>query len=157
MEVEFKPNNSNGENIPIIEADSHEIEEKTEEVFSDKTPEKKEINNLKLSFVEWIKFTEDKTVNVEKKVLGDKKSPLQDKLSIINQFIEYLYKLGISPHTQSRIISGYKRVTYEAYRYRHYIKRLHCRDSWKQKEKRIHLELGYSRIFLLIIPKGKKT
>ena len=88
MEVEFKPNNSNGENIPIIEADSHEIEEKTEEVFSDKTPEKKEINNLKLSFVEWIKFTEDKTVNVEKKVLGDKKSPLQDKLSIINQFIE---------------------------------------------------------------------
>lgn len=99
MEVEFKPNNSNGENIPIIEADSHEIEQKTEEVFSDKTPEKKEINNLKLSFVEWIKFTEDKTINGEKKVLGDKKSPLQDKLSIINQFIENDPK--ISPVKQS--------------------------------------------------------
>jgi len=28
--------------------------------------------------------------------------------NLINQFIEYLYKLGISPHTQSRIISGVK-------------------------------------------------
>ena len=28
--------------------------------------------------------------------------------NLINQFIEYLYKLGISPHTQSRIISGIK-------------------------------------------------
>jgi hypothetical protein len=99
MEVEFKPNNSNGENIPIIEADSHEIKEKTEEVFSDITPGKKEINNLRLSFVEWIKFTEDKTVNAEKKVLGDKKSPLQDKLSIINKFIENDPK--ISPVKQS--------------------------------------------------------
>ena len=88
MEVEFIPNNSNLENIPIIETNSHEIDEKTEEVFSNKTPEKKEINNLKLSFIEWIKFTEDKTISGEKKVLGDKKSPLQDKLSIINQFIE---------------------------------------------------------------------
>lgn len=99
MEVEFKPNNSNEENIPIIEANFHEIEEKTEEVFSNKTPEKKEINNLKLSFIEWIKFTEDKTISGEKKVLGDKKSPLQDKLSIINQFIENDPK--ISPVKQS--------------------------------------------------------
>ena len=99
MEVEFKPNNSNEENIPIIEANFHEVEEKTEEVFSNKTPEKKEINNLKLSFIEWIKFTEDKTISGEKKVLGDKKSPLQDKLSIINQFIENDPK--ISPVKQS--------------------------------------------------------
>ena len=99
MEVEFKPNNSNEENIPIIEANFHEIEEKTEEVFSNKTPEKKEINNLKLSFIEWIKFTEDKTISGEKKVLGDKKSPLQDKMSIINQFIENDPK--ISPVKQS--------------------------------------------------------
>ncbi|MFL2996080.1 MAG: site-specific tyrosine recombinase XerD [Cytophagales bacterium] len=28
--------------------------------------------------------------------------------NLINQFIEYLYKLGVSPHTQSRIISGIK-------------------------------------------------
>ena len=28
--------------------------------------------------------------------------------NLINQFVEYLYKLGISPHTQSRIISGIK-------------------------------------------------
>ena len=111
MEVEFKPNNSNGENIPIIEADSHEIEEKTEEVFSDKTPEKKEINNLKLSFVEWIEFTEDKTVNVEKKVLGDKKSPLQDKLSIINQFIENDPK--ISPVKQSE--STFNQIQFDDY------------------------------------------
>ena len=99
MEVEFKPNNSNEENIPIIEANFHEIEEKTEEVFSNKTPEKKEINNLKLSFIEWIKFTEDKTISGEKKVLGDKKTPLQDKMSIINQFIENDPK--ISPVKQS--------------------------------------------------------
>lgn len=99
MEVEFKPNNSNEENIPIIEANFHEIEEKTEEVFSNKTPEKKEINNLKLSFIEWIKFTEDKTISGEKKVLGDKKSPLQDKMSIINKFIENDPK--ISPVKQS--------------------------------------------------------
>ena len=99
MEVEFKPNNSNEENIPIIEANFHEIEEKTEEVFSNKTPEKKEINNLKLSFIEWIKFTEDKTISGEKKVLGDKKSPLQDKMSIINKFIDNDPK--ISPVKQS--------------------------------------------------------
>ena len=69
MEVEFKPNNSSGENIPIIEANFHEIEEKTEEVFLNKGLEKNEINNLKLSFIEWIKFTEDKSVNIEKKVV----------------------------------------------------------------------------------------
>ena len=28
--------------------------------------------------------------------------------NLINQFIEYLYQLGVSPHTQSRIISGTK-------------------------------------------------
>ena len=28
--------------------------------------------------------------------------------NLINQFIEYLYKIGVSPHTQSRIISGIK-------------------------------------------------
>ena len=99
MEVEFKPNNSNEENIPIIDANSHEIDEKTEQVFSNKTPEKKEINNLKLSFIEWIKFTEDKIISGEKKFIGDKKSPLQDKLSIINQFIENDPK--ISPVNQS--------------------------------------------------------
>ena len=99
MEVEFKPNNSNEENIPIIEANYHEIDEKTDQVFLNKTSEKKEINNLKLSFIEWIKFTEDKTISGEKKFIGDKKSPLQDKLSIINQFIENDPK--ISPVKQS--------------------------------------------------------
>ncbi len=88
MEVEFKPNNSIETTNQIIETNSPEIEEKTEEVFSNESLEKKEINNLKLSFVEWIKFTDENTINVEKKVLEDKKSPLQDKLSIINQFIE---------------------------------------------------------------------
>ena len=88
MEVEFKPNNSIETINQIIETNSPEIEEKTEEVFSNESLEKKEINNLKLSFVEWIKFTDENTINVEKKVLEDKKSPLQDKLSIINQFIE---------------------------------------------------------------------
>ena len=68
-------------------------------MFSNKTPKKKEINNLKLSFIEWIKFTEDKTISGEKKVLGDKKSPLQDKMSIINKFIENDPK--ISPVKQS--------------------------------------------------------
>ena len=88
MEVEFKPNNSIETINQIIETNSPEIEEKTEEVFSNESLEKKEINNIKLSFVEWIKFTDENTINVEKKVLEDKKSPLQDKLSIINQFIE---------------------------------------------------------------------
>ena len=88
MEVEFKPNNSIETINQIIETNSPEIEEKTEEVFSKESLEKKEINNLKLSFVEWIKYTDENTINLEKKVLEDKKSPLQDKLSIINQFIE---------------------------------------------------------------------
>ena len=88
MEVEFKPNNSIETINQIIETNSPEIEEKTEEVFSKESLEKKEINNLKLSFVEWIKYTDENTINLEKKVLEDEKSPLQDKLSIINQFIE---------------------------------------------------------------------
>jgi len=88
MEVEFKPNKSIETINQIIETNSLEIEEKTEEVFSNKHLEKKEINNLKLSFIEWIKFTEENTINVEKRVLEDQKSPLQDKLTIINQFIE---------------------------------------------------------------------
>jgi len=88
MEVEFKPNNSNRKSTPIIDTNSHEIVEKTEEVFLNKGLEKNEINNLKLSFIEWIKFTEENTIYREKKVLIDKKSPIQDKLSIIDQFIE---------------------------------------------------------------------
>ena len=99
MEVEFKPNNSFKKNTPIIQTKSQEIEKNTEEVFLNKTSERKEINKLKLSFIDWIKFTEDNTINSEKKVLEDKKNPLQDKLPIIDRFIENDPK--ISPVKQS--------------------------------------------------------
>ena len=99
MEVEFKPNGSAEINSPIIEKNSNEAEDKTEETFLEKTSEKKEINKLKLSFTEWIKYTEDNTIIGEKEFQKDEKRPLQDKLTIINQFIENDPK--ISPVKQS--------------------------------------------------------
>ena len=111
MEVEFKPINSIGKNTPIIETNSLQIEEKTEEAFLNIIPEKKEINNLRLSFIEWIKFTEDNTINGEKKVWGDKKRPIQDKLSIINKFIENDPK--ISPVKQSE--STFNQIQFDDY------------------------------------------
>ena len=99
MEVEFKPNGSAEINNPIIETNSNETEDEIEETFLEKTSEKKEINKLKLSFTEWIKYTEDNTIIGEKEVQEDEKRPLQDKLTIINQFIENDPK--ISPVKQS--------------------------------------------------------
>ena len=99
MEVEFKPNGSGEINSPIIETNSNETEDKTEETSLEKTSEKKEINELKLNFTEWIKYTVDNTISGEKEVQGDEKRPLQDKLTIINQFIENDPK--ISPIKQS--------------------------------------------------------
>ena len=99
MEVEFKPNGSAGINSPIIEKKSHEIKEKNKEIFLEKIPEKNQINKLKLSFTEWINYTEDNTISGRKKIQEDEKSPLQDKLTIIDQFIENDPK--ISPVRQS--------------------------------------------------------
>jgi hypothetical protein len=99
MEVEFQPNGSAEINSPIIETNSNETEDKTKETFLEKTSEKKEINKLKLSFTEWIKYTEDNTISGEKEIQEAEKHPIQDKLIIINEFIENDPK--ISPVKQS--------------------------------------------------------
>tara|TARA_B100001029_G_scaffold165355_1_gene156947 strand:+ start:4105 stop:4827 length:723 start_codon:yes stop_codon:yes gene_type:complete len=73
---------------PIIEKKSNKIQVDGDNKVLIDNRRNKEINKLKLSFIDWIEFTEDKNINRELEIVEDKKSPLQDKLSIINKFIE---------------------------------------------------------------------
>ena len=73
---------------PIIEKKSNKIQVDGDNKVLIDNSRNKEINKLKLSFIDWIEFTEDKNINRELEIVEDKKSPLQDKLSIINKFIE---------------------------------------------------------------------
>ena len=73
---------------PIIEKKSNKIQVDGDNKVLIENSRNKEINKLKLSFIDWIEFTEDKNINRELEIVEDKKSPLQDKLSIINKFIE---------------------------------------------------------------------
>ena len=65
---------------PIIEKESNKIQVDNSN--------NEEIDKLKLSFIDWIEFTDDNNTKDELEIVEDKKSPLQDKLSIIDKFIE---------------------------------------------------------------------
>tara|TARA_A200000113_G_scaffold222719_1_gene236855 strand:+ start:2693 stop:3475 length:783 start_codon:yes stop_codon:yes gene_type:complete len=64
------------------------VKESAEKVSSNPDSQEKDINKIKLSFTQWISLTEDNKIVDQKMVFEDKKSPLEDKLIIIDQFIE---------------------------------------------------------------------
>ena len=70
-----------------------------------------EIDKLKLSFIDWIEFTEDNNTKDELEIVEDKKSPLQDKLSIIDKFIENDPK--ISPIDKS--VNSFDEIEFDDY------------------------------------------
>ena len=72
---------------PIIEKESNKIQVDLDNKVLVDNSNNEEIDKLKLTFIDWIEFTED-NIKHELEIVEDKKSPLQDKLSIIDKFIE---------------------------------------------------------------------
>ena len=110
MEVEFKPNNSNEEK-PIIEKESNKIQVDLDNKVLVDNSSNEEIDKLKLSFIDWIEFTDDNNTKDELEIVEDKKSPLQDKLSIIDKFIENDPK--ISPIDKS--VNSFDEIEFDDY------------------------------------------
>lgn len=88
---------------PIIEKESNKIQVDNSN--------NEEIDKLKLSFIDWIEFTDDNNTKDELEIVEDKKSPLQDKLSIIDKFIENDPK--ISPIDKS--VNSFDEIEFDDY------------------------------------------
>ena len=95
---------------PIIEKESNKIQVDLDNKVLVDNGNNEEIEKLKLSFIDWIEFTED-NIKHELEIVEDKKSPLQDKLSIIDKFIENDPK--ISPIDKS--VNSFDEIEFDDY------------------------------------------
>jgi len=95
---------------PIIEKESNKIQVDLDNKVLVDNSSNEEIDKLKLSFIDWIEFTED-NIKHELEIVEDKKSPLQDKLSIIDKFIENDPK--ISPIDKS--VNSFDEIEFDDY------------------------------------------
>ena len=96
---------------PIIEKESNKIQVDLDNKVLVDNSNNEEIDKLKLSFIDWIEFTEDNNRKYELEIVEDKKSPLQDKLSIIDKFIENDPK--ISPIDKS--VNSFDEIEFDDY------------------------------------------
>ena len=96
---------------PIIEKESNKIQVDLDNKVLVDNSNNEEIDKLKLSFIDWIEFTEDNNTKYELEIVEDKKSPLQDKLSIIDKFIENDPK--ISPIDKS--VNSFDEIEFDDY------------------------------------------
>ena len=95
---------------PIIEKESNKIQVDLDNKVLVDNSINEEIDKLKLTFIDWIEFTED-NIKHELEIVEDKKSPLQDKLSIIDKFIENDPK--ISPIDKS--VNSFDEIEFDDY------------------------------------------
>ena len=95
---------------PIIEKESNKIQVDLDNKVLVDNSSNEEIDKLKLTFIDWIEFTED-NIKHELEIVEDKKSPLQDKLSIIDKFIENDPK--ISPIDKS--VNSFDEIEFDDY------------------------------------------
>ena len=95
---------------PIIEKESNKIQVDLDNKVLVDNNSNEEIDKLKLTFIDWIEFTED-NIKHESEIVEDKKSPLQDKLSIIDKFIENDPK--ISPIDKS--VNSFDEIEFDDY------------------------------------------
>jgi len=95
----------------IIEKESNKIQVDLDNKVLVDNSGNEEIGKLKLSFIDWIEFTEDNNTKYELEIVEDKKSPLQDKLSIIDKFIENDPK--ISPIDKS--VNSFDEIEFDDY------------------------------------------
>ena len=96
---------------PIIEKESNKIQVDLDNKVLVDNSNNEEIDKLKLSFIDWIEFTDDNNTKDELEIVEDKKSPLQDKLSIIDKFIENDPK--ISPIDKS--VNSFDEIEFDDY------------------------------------------
>ena len=96
---------------PIIEKESNKIQVDLDNKVLVDNSNNEEIDKLKLSFIDWIEFTEDINTKNELEIVEDKKSPLQDKLSMIDKFIENDPK--ISPIDKS--VNSFDEIEFDDY------------------------------------------
>ena len=110
METPIKAHSPFEINKPIIEKESNKIQVDLDNKVLVDNNSNEEIDKLKLTFIDWIEFTED-NIKHELEIVEDKKSPLQDKLSIIDKFIENDPK--ISPIDKS--VNSFDEIEFDDY------------------------------------------
>jgi len=111
MEAPIKAHSQFEIKKPIIKKESNKIQVDLDNKVLVDNGNNEEIEKLKLSFIDWIEFTEDNNTKYELEIVEDKKSPLQDKLSIIDKFIENDPK--ISPIDKS--VNSFDEIEFDDY------------------------------------------